>query len=65
MDMMYEGVTLDNGLTVKNGEIVTKPDMEAIKAASKLLIEKLNAGPQPARIAREKAAWDAQNKRRR
>ena len=65
MDMTYEGVTLDNGLTVKNGEIVTKPDMEAIKKASQDLIEKLNAGPQPARVAREKAAWDALSKRRR
>ena len=29
--MAYEGVTLDNGLVVKNGELMTKPDMEAIQ----------------------------------
>lgn len=62
---MYEGVTLDCGLKVKNGEIVTEPDMDAIKQQAQTLIEKINAGPQPARIAREKAFEEMKAKRRR
>lgn len=61
---MYEGVTLDCGLKVKNGEIITEPDMTAIQTQSKTLIQKINAGPQPARVARERAAEEARMKRR-
>ena len=63
--MAYEGVTLDNGLVVKNGELVTKPDMEAIEKAAKDLIARINSGPLPQTIARRKAVEDAKNKRRR
>lgn len=62
---MYEGVTLDNGLRVKNGEILTEPDMQSIQEQAKQLIEKINSGPQPARIARQKAYDDMKAKRRR
>ena len=33
--MTYEGVTLDNGLVVKNGELQTKADMQSIEKAAK------------------------------
>ena len=62
---MYEGVTLDCGLKVKNGEIVTKPDIDTIKQQAQEYIQKINAGPQPARIAREKAFEEMKAKRRR
>ena len=62
---MYEGVTLDCGLKVKNGEIVTEPDMQSIRQAQHDLIKRVNAGKQPARIAREKAFEDMKAKRRR
>ena len=62
---MYEGVTLDCGLKIKNGEIVSSVDWEAVKKQQQELIQRINAGPQPARIAREKAAEEAKNKRRR
>ena len=63
--MTYECVTLDNGLVVKNGEIKTKPDMEAIEKAAKELIDRINSGPLPQTIARRKAVEDAKNKKRR
>ena len=62
---MYEGVTLDCGLKIKNGEIVTEPDMDAIKQQAQDFIQKINAGPQPARIAREKAFEALKASRRR
>ena len=62
---MYEGVTLDCGLKVKNGEVQNKPDMEAIEKAAKELIDRINSGPLPQTLARRKAAEDAKNKRRR
>ena len=62
---MYEGVTLDCGLKVKNGEIITKPDLKATKALIETTIKRVNAGPQPARIAREKAFEAMKAKRRR
>ena len=62
---MYEGVTLDCGLKIKNGEIVTEPDMDAIKQQAQDFITRINAGPQPARIAREKAFEDLKARRRR
>ena len=63
--MTYEGVTLDNGLVVKNGELQTKADMQSIEKAAKELIERINSGPLPQTIAKRKAAEDAKNKRRR
>ena len=63
--MAYEGVTLDNGLVLKNGEVQNKPDMEAMKQAAKELVDRINAGPLPQTIARRKAVEDAKNKRRR
>ena len=63
--MTYEGVTLDNGLVVNNGEIQTKPDMEAIEKAAKELIDRINSGPLPQTIAKRKAVEDAKNKKRR
>ena len=62
---MYEGVTLDCGLKIKNGEIITKPDLEATKALIQSTIKRVNSGKQPARIAREKAFEDMKAKRRR
>lgn len=62
---MYEGVTLDCGLKIKNGEIVTKPDLEATQTQIQETIKRVNAGKQPARIAREKAFEDMKAKRRR
>jgi hypothetical protein len=63
--MTYEGVTLDNGLVVKNGELQAKPDMEAIEKAAKELIDRINSGPLPQTIAKRKAVEDAKNKKRR
>ena len=63
--MAYEGVTLDNGLVVKNGELVTKPDMEAIEKTAKELINRINSGPLPQTIAKRQAVEDAKNKQRR
>ena len=62
MKKMYEGVTLDNGLTVKNGVIqnVANFDAEALKKK----VEALQV-PQPWTIARRKAVEDAKNKKRR
>ena len=62
---MYEGVTLDCGLKVKNGEVQNKPDMEAIEKAAKELINRINSGPLPQTLARRKAVEDAKNKKRR
>lgn len=62
---MYEGVTLDCGLKIKNGEIQSDVDWDLIRKNQQELIARVNAGPQPARIAREKAAADARMKRRR
>ncbi len=62
---MYEGVTLDCGLKVKNGEVQNKPDMEAIEKAAKELIDRINSGPLPQTLARRKAVEAAKNKRRR
>ena len=63
--MTYEGVTLDNGFVVKNGELQTKADMQSIEKAAKELIERINSGPLPQTIAKRKAAEAAKNKRRR
>lgn len=63
--MMYEGVTLDNGLVVKNGELVTKPDFDSIKKQTEELIIRINSGPLPQTIAKRKAIEDAKNKKRR
>lgn len=63
--MTYKGVTLDNGLVVKNGELQTKPDMQSIEKAAKELIERINSGPLPQTIAKRKAVEAAKNKRRR
>ena len=56
---MYEGVTLDNGLIVKNGVIqnVASFDAEALKKKVEVF-----QVPQPT-IARRKAVEDAKNKR--
>ena len=62
---MYEGVTLDCGLKVKNGEIVTEADMNSIKQAQQEFIKQINSGKQPPRIAREKAFEAMKAKRRR
>ena len=62
---MYEGVTLDCGLKIKNGEIVSSVNWETIKKQQQELIQRINAGPQPARIARERAAEEARMKKRR
>ena len=62
---MYEGVTLDCGLKVKNGEVQNKPVMEAIEKAAKELIDRINSGPLPQTLARRKAVEDAKNKKRR
>ena len=62
---MYEGVTLDCGLKVKNGEVQNKPDMEAIEKAAKELIDRISSGPLPQTLARRKAVEDAKNKKRR
>ena len=62
---MYEGVTLDCGLKVKNGELVTEANLYDVKQQIAETIRKANAGPQPARIAREIAAEAARMKRRR
>ena len=61
--MTYEGVTLDCGLRVKNGKIVTeaKIDYDAIKKR----ITEINSGPIPQTIAKRKAREAARNKRRR
>ena len=63
--MTYEGVTLDNGLVVKNGELVTKPDFDAIKKQTEELIVRINSGPLPQTLAKRKAAEDAKLKKRR
>ena len=63
--MTYEGVTLDNGLVVKNGELVTKPDFDSIKKQTEELIVRINSGPLPQTIAKRKAAEDAKLKKRR
>ena len=62
---MYEGVTLDCGLKGRNGEIVTEPDISAIKQQAQTFIEKINSGKQPARIARERAFEALKASRRR
>ena len=62
---MYEGVTLDCGLKVKNGELITEANLDEVKQQIAETIRKVNAGPQPARIAREKAAEAVRMKRRR
>ena len=58
---MYEGVTLDNGLVVKNGEIQNVPqfDQQAIKERIKALQVK-----QPWTIAKERAREEALMKKR-
>ena len=63
--MTYEGVTLDNGLVVKNGEIVNTPDLEAVRKQSEELIQRINSGPLPQTIAKRKAAEEAKLKKRR
>jgi hypothetical protein len=63
--MTYEGVTLDNGLVVKNGELVTKPDFDSIKKQTEELIVRINSGPLPQTLAKRKAAEDAKLKKRR
>lgn len=63
--MTYEGVTLDNGLVVKNGEIVNTPDLEAVRKQSEELIQHINSGPLPQTIAKRKAAEEAKLKKRR
>ena len=63
--MTYEGVTLDNGLVVKNGELVTKPDFDSIKKQTEELVTRINSGPLPQTIAKRKAAEDAKLKKRR
>jgi len=62
---MYEGVTLDCGLKIKNGEIITAPDKESTQLLIQENIKRVNAGKQPARIAREKAFEAMKAKRRR
>lgn len=62
---MYEGVTLDCGLKIKNGEIITAPDKESTQFLIQENIKRVNAGKQPARIAREKAFEAMKAKRRR
>lgn len=63
--MTYEGVTLDNGLVVKNGEIVNTPDLETARKQSEELIQRINSGPLPQTIAKRKAAEEAKLKKRR
>ncbi len=62
---MYEGVTLDCGLKVKNGMIETEIDWNEVRKNQQELIARINAGPQPERIAREKVFEDMKAKRRR
>lgn len=61
MAMAYEGVTLDNGLVVKNGEIQNVPqfDQQAIKDKIKALQVK-----QPWTVAKERAREEAMMKRK-
>jgi hypothetical protein len=63
--MTYEGVTLENGLVVKNGSLVTKPDYDSMKKQSEELIARINSGPLPQTVAKRKAVEDAKNKKRR
>ena len=63
--MTYEGVTLENGLVVKNGSLVTKPDFDAMKNQSEELIARINSGPLPQTVARRKALEEARNKKKR
>jgi hypothetical protein len=57
----YEGVTIDCGLKIKNGQIVTEPqfDQEATKARIQALQVK-----QPWTIAKERARAEALAKKR-
>lgn len=61
MAIAYEGVTLDNGLVVKNGEIQNVPqfDQQAIKDKIKALQVK-----QPWTVAKERAREEAMMKRK-
>jgi hypothetical protein len=59
--MTYEGVTLENGLRVKNGKIVTEPQFD--QAARKAWIEGLQV-KQPWTVAKERARAEALAKRR-
>ena len=58
---MYEGVTLDNGLVVKNGEIQNVPqfDQQAMKDKIKAL-----QVPQAWTVAKRKAREEAMMKRK-
>jgi len=62
--MTYEGVTLDNGLVVKNGEIMTSPDLDAIRKQTVELVTRINSGPLPQTVAKRKAAEEAKLKKR-
>lgn len=60
----YKGTEV-GGLTIKNGKIVNEPSWDSIFAQTDELVKRINAGPQPARIKREKALAEARNKKRR
>mgnify|MGYP006908376975 CR=1 FL=1 len=61
MAMAYEGVTLDNGLVVKNGEIQNKPQFDTEAMQQK--IQALQV-PQEWTIAKRKAREAAMMKKR-
>jgi hypothetical protein len=58
---MYEGVTIDCGLKVKNGRIVTEPQFD--QAAIRAKIEALQV-PQEWTVAKRKAREAAMTKRK-
>lgn len=59
--MTYEGVTLSNGLIVKNGEIQNKPQFDTEAMQQK--IQALQA-PQAWTVAKRKAREEAMMKRK-
>jgi hypothetical protein len=61
MMMTYEGVTLDNGLQVKNGKIVTEAQFDYAELKAK--IDALQT-KQPWTLAKIRAREEAMSKRR-
>jgi hypothetical protein len=61
--MTYEGVTLDCGLKVKNGKIISEAQVDYDEIKKRIV--QINSGPIPSTIAKIKAREAALNKRRR
>lgn len=61
MAMAYEGITLDCGLKVKNGQIVTQPQFNHAELKAK--IDALQV-KQPWTVAKERARAEAAMKKR-